>query len=242
MLHFLDQQGESLRRFATFLALSEYWQAQGKVYLTWQEWPSAYHDPAGPAVAEFAQSHERQLLCHMYAQWLLAGQIQETQSEARTRNLSLGLYLDLAVGVNPGGFDTWANQDLFALGIDIGAPPDDFSPLGQNWCLAPLLPQQLRAQGYRYFIQMLRQNCPIGGALRIDHVMGLFRLYWIPTGRQPGPGSLYPLSSRGNAENFGPGERQATDHSHWRGPGHCGPLYPGTTHRIPGAVHSPVLF
>ncbi len=191
---FLEKQGEDLRHFATFLALSERWQAQGKAYLTWQEWPAAYHDPTGPAVAAFAQSHERQLLCHMYAQWLLAGQLLETQAEARDRNLSLGLYLDLAVGVNPGGFDTWANQDLYARSIDIGAPPDDFSPLGQNWGLAPLLPQQLRAQGYRYFIQMLRQNCPSGGALRIDHVMGLFRLYWIPKGASAAQGAYvrYP--------------------------------------------------
>ncbi len=145
-------------------------------------------------MAEFAGSHERQLLLHAYAQWLLAGQLQETQVEARTQNLSLGLYLDLAVGVNPGGFDTWANQDLFALSIDIGAPPDEFSPLGQNWGLAPLLPQQLRGQGYRYFIQMLRHNCPPEGALRIDHVMGLFRLYWIPRGASPAQGAYirYP--------------------------------------------------
>lgn len=191
---FLDQQGEDLRRFATFLALSEYWQAQGKAYLTWQEWPAAYQDPAGSAVTEFARNHERQLWCHLYAQWLLSRQLQETQAEAGKRNLSLGLYLDLAVGVNPGGFDTWANQDQFALTIDIGAPPDDFSPLGQNWGLAPLVPHQLRVRGYRYFINMLRQNCPVGGALRIDHVMGFFRLYWIPRGASPAQGAYvrYP--------------------------------------------------
>jgi 4-alpha-glucanotransferase len=191
---FLERRGESLRHFATFLALSEYWQTQEKDYRTWQEWPAAYHDPTGPTVAEFARCHERQLLLHAYAQWLLAGQLQETQAEARTRNLSLGLYFDLAVGVNPGGFDTWENQELFALGLDIGAPPDDFSPLGQNWGLAPLSPQQLRAQGYDYFIKLLRQNCPAGGALRIDHVMGLFRLYWIPRGASPAQGAYirYP--------------------------------------------------
>jgi 4-alpha-glucanotransferase len=191
---FLERQGEGLRRFAIFLALSEHWQAQDKPYLTWQDWPAAYHDPASPAVAEFVQTHERQILCHLYAQWLMNCQLQETQALAQKRNLSLGLYLDLAVGVNPGGFDTWAHQDLFALGLDIGAPPDDFSPLGQNWCLSPLLPQQLRVQGYRYFIQMLRQNCPSRGAIRIDHVMGLFRLYWIPRGASPAQGAYvrYP--------------------------------------------------
>jgi 4-alpha-glucanotransferase len=191
---FCDRQGEDLQRFAAFLALSEHWQAEGKAYLTWQEWPSSYQDPNGRAVAEFAQGHERQLWRHKYAQWLLSQQLQATQAKARNQSLSLGLYLDLAVGVNPGGFDTWANQDLFALDIDIGAPPDDFSPLGQNWCLAPLLPERLRDRGYRYFIQMLVQNCPVGGALRIDHVMGLFRLFWIPRGASPAQGAYvrYP--------------------------------------------------
>jgi 4-alpha-glucanotransferase len=191
---FLDEHGKSLRQFATFLALAEFWQAQGRNYHSWQEWPADYHDPAGPAVAKFARGHDRQLLFHMYVQWLFSRQIQETQAEARERNLSLGLYLDLAVGVDPGGFDSWANQGLFAATVDIGAPPDTFSPLGQNWGLAPLLPQRLRDQKYRYFIQMLRQNSPMGGALRMDHVMGLFRLFWIPQGASPAQGAYvrYP--------------------------------------------------
>jgi 4-alpha-glucanotransferase len=191
---YVNQEGEVLRKFATFLALSEYWPAQGKNYHSWHEWPANYQDPTDPAVAEFARQHERQLWCHMYAQWLLSGQLRETQAEARARKMSLGLYLDLAVGINPAGFDTWANQDLFAMTVNIGAPPDDFSPLGQNWGLAPLQPRQLRDQGFRYFIHMLRQNCPVGGALRIDHVMGLFRLFWIPQGARPAQGAYvrYP--------------------------------------------------
>jgi 4-alpha-glucanotransferase len=193
---FLGQQGEGLPRFAAFLALSEHWQSRGENYLTWQAWPLAFQDPAGPAVAEFARTHERQLLVHLYAQWLISKQLRETQAEAGRQGLSLGLYLDLAVGVNPGGFDTWANQDQFALTIDIGAPPDDFSPLGQNWGLAPLVPHQLRGQGYRYLIDLLRHNCPAGGALRLDHVMGLFRLYWIPRGVSPAHGAYvrYPAA------------------------------------------------
>jgi 4-alpha-glucanotransferase len=187
-------QDKVLRKFATFLALSEYLHAQGEIFHDWQQWPANFQDPADPAVAEFARQHERQLLCHMYAQWLLSGQLQETQAQARNKKMMLGLYLDLAVGINPGGFDTWANQDLFALTVNIGAPPDDFSPLGQNWGLAPLQPRQLRDQGFRYFSHVLRQNCPVGGALRIDHVMGLFRLFWIPRGASPAQGAYvrYP--------------------------------------------------
>jgi 4-alpha-glucanotransferase len=191
---YVQQEGQVLHKFATFLALSEYWLTQGRQYHDWQQWPAEYRESAGAAVAEFAQDHERQLLCHKYAQWLLAGQLRETQAEARKRQMVLGLYLDLAVGVNPGGFDTWMNQDLFALTVNIGAPPDDFSPLGQNWGLAPLQPQQLQNQAYRYFIQVLRQNSPVGGALRIDHVMGLFRLFWIPRGASAAQGAYvrYP--------------------------------------------------
>ncbi|WP_449244884.1 4-alpha-glucanotransferase [Desulfobacca acetoxidans] len=185
---FLACEGEPLQRFATFLALSESWRTAGCSYATWQEWPSVYHNPQGPAVAEFACTHQRQILLYAYAQWLLAGQLQDTSMAAAAWNLPLGLYFDLAVGVNPGGFDTWAEPGLFALDADIGAPPDEFSPLGQNWGLAPLLPEHLRESRYRYFIRMVRHNCPPVGALRLDHVMGLFRLYWIPKGLSPAEG------------------------------------------------------
>lgn len=191
---FLAQQGQLLQDFATFLALSDHWRQQGHPYLNWQDWPAAYHDPAGPAVAAFQQEQRRQILTHAYAQWLLAEQLAATQQQAQAQKLALGLYLDLAVGVNPGGFDTWRHQGLFAQGVDIGAPPDDFSPLGQNWRLLPLAPQALRAQGYGYFRDILRHNCPSGGLLRIDHVMGLFRLYWIPQGASAAQGAYvhYP--------------------------------------------------
>lgn len=193
---FLAQRGKLLEDFSTFLALADYWQEQQRPGPNWQDWPAAYHDPDGPAVKAFQHNRRMQVLCHSYAQWLLAGQMHRTQQQARQEGLALGLYLDLAVGVNPGGFDAWRQQHIFASTVDIGAPPDDFSPLGQNWHLAPLSPLALRDQGYRYVIDVLRQNCLNNGALRIDHVMGLFRLYWIPQGASAAQGAYvrYPAA------------------------------------------------
>ncbi|MGQ9921849.1 MAG: 4-alpha-glucanotransferase [Desulfobacca sp.] len=193
---FLNQQGQLLQDFATFLALAEFCQEQQPSAVNWQDWPGIYHDPASPAVAAFQQERRHHILRHVYAQWLLAGQLAQTQRQAQAQGLAPGLYLDLAVGVNPGGFDTWRHQDLFAHAATIGAPPDDFSPLGQNWHLVPLAPQALRNQGYRYLIQVLQHNCLPGGALRIDHVMGFFRLYWIPQGATAAQGAYvrYPAT------------------------------------------------
>jgi 4-alpha-glucanotransferase len=104
--------------------------------------------------------------------------------EAEGQGLLFSLYEDLALGSSPGGFDTWAHQELFARGPAIGAPPDAFNPRGQNWGLPPLIPERLRASGYQLFIDTLRANTPPGGMLRMDHVMGLFRLLWIPSGAE----------------------------------------------------------
>jgi len=191
---FLRKQGEPLWSFATFLALADHWRQRGHTYRQWQDWPAAYHEPHSPAVRTFQEEHQREIFEHAYTQWLLQTQLAATQRLAQQQGLAVGLYLDLAVGVNPGGFDTWRHQELFAREVDIGAPPDDFSPLGQNWHLVPLVPQAWRAQGYRYFFDVLRHNCLPGGALRLDHVMGLFRLYWIPRGADAAQGAYvrYP--------------------------------------------------
>lgn len=193
---FLEQEGDLLWQFGTFLALDAHWSDQGRKYLTWQQWPQAYHLPQGPAVAAFAREKREEITQHCFAQWLARRQLTQTTTYARQQGLPLGLYLDLAVGVNPGGFDTWANQGLFALEVDVGAPPDEFSPKGQNWHLPPLLPSRLRTSRYQYFIRLLRHNCPPEGALRLDHVMGLFRLFWIPKGMEPAAGAYvrYPAA------------------------------------------------
>ncbi len=193
---FVARQGALLEDFALFLALAHTWREQGYAWVQWQDWPAAYHDPTGPAVQDFRRRHQQQVMTEAYGQWLLAEQLAGVQAQAHQEGLALGLYLDLAVGVNPGGFDTWRHRQLFAQEVDIGAPPDDFSPLGQNWHLMPLSPRALRRQQYRYFIDVLRHNCLPGGALRIDHVMGFFRLYWIPRGASAAQGAYvrYPAA------------------------------------------------
>ena len=116
--------------------------------------------------------------------------------EAQKQGLPFTLYEDLALGSSPGGFDTWAHQDLFALDAALGAPPDAFNPQGQNWGLPPLIPERLRASGYQLFIDTLRANTPPGGMLRMDHVMGLFRLLWIPPGAEAGQGAYVRYPAR----------------------------------------------
>jgi 4-alpha-glucanotransferase len=186
---FVAARGMDLERFGQFNALADFLQ-EGD----WRRWPEAYQNPEAPAVAEFAREHREEVRLFHYGQWLAVTQLDQVSQVARDQGLPFTLYEDLALGVNPGGFDTWAHGDLFARGVAIGAPPDGFNPLGQNWGLPPLIPERLRASGYRMFIDTLRANLPVGGMLRMDHAMGLFRLLWIPRGAHAGQGAYvhYP--------------------------------------------------
>jgi 4-alpha-glucanotransferase len=186
---FAAARGELLDRFGQFAALAEHCQ-QGD----WRRWPEPYRDPHGPAVAGFARDHASATGVFRYGQWLAATQLGQVCQEAQRQGLPFTLYEDLAIGASPGGFDTWAHQDLFAQGPAVGAPPDAFNPKGQNWGLPPLIPERLRASGYRFFIDTLRANTPPGGMIRLDHVMGLFRLLWIPQGAAADQGAyvVYP--------------------------------------------------
>ncbi|TVR82262.1 MAG: 4-alpha-glucanotransferase [Rhodospirillales bacterium] len=175
---FRDAEGpERLRRFAIFQALSE--QFDG---LPWQEWPEAYRDPRSSAVAAFAKAHRERVAFFEYLQWQADSQLAAVQERARAAGLAVGLYRDLAVGVDPGGADAWSDQDVVVGDVHVGAPPDPFNMLGQDWGLPPLNPRTLAEQAYEPFIAMVRANMRHAGALRIDHVMGLLHLYWIPAG------------------------------------------------------------
>jgi len=184
---FVTQAGESLRKFSLFQALAD---VQGRS--NWHRWPEALHGPDTPEVAAFALEHARDLRFHQYVQWLAAQQRQAVWEEARRAVLPFSLYQDLALGASPGGFETWGYPDLFARGAAMGAPPDAFNPRGQNWGLPPLIPRNLEESGYHLFIDTLRANLPPGGILRMDHVMGLFRLFWIPQGHGIGAYVRYP--------------------------------------------------
>ena len=145
-------------------------------------------------MAGFVREHRTETRLYQYAQWLAADQLQQVSEAAHRCGLPFTLYQDLALGADAGGFDTWAYPDLFAKDVAIGAPPDAFSPKGQNWGIPPIIPEALRESGYQLFIDTIRANGPAGGMLRLDHVMGLFRLLWIPAGMAAAQGAYvyYP--------------------------------------------------
>ncbi len=187
---FVEQGGEALVRWAIFCCLQAHFHAETPEVNGWQDWPAAYRDPASPVVAAFAAQHADDIRFHQYLEW--QGRLQLGKAG---RALPVGLYGDLAVGVERGGADVWMDQRLYALGASVGAPPDDIGPQGQDWGLPPWLPERLRGEAYAPFIRMLRANMAFCGALRIDHVMGLFRLFWVPPGHQAEQGLYvrYPI-------------------------------------------------
>ena len=166
---FCREQGDNLQRFATFCALAEHHNSG------WHSWPQRFRHPANPEVTRFANEQKNRVEFHMWLQWLLDRQLSRSSKH-------LALMQDLPIGVDPNGADAWAWQDTFAKGMAVGAPPDEFNTQGQNWGLPPFLPHKLRAAGYEPFAQTIRAAFRNGGGLRIDHVMGLFRLFWIPQG------------------------------------------------------------
>ncbi|MFW5468699.1 4-alpha-glucanotransferase [Knoellia sp. CPCC 206435] len=180
---FREREGDGLTTFATWCALAE------RHGLPWSQWPSEYHDPTGPAVAEFTRSEQDLVRFHMWLQWLLDRQLGEVQREARAAGMSLGVIHDLAVGVSPRGADSWGLADALALGVTVGAPPDQFNQLGQNWSQPPWHPERLAELGYAPFRDMVRTVLRDSGGVRVDHVIGLFRLWWIPQGLTPADGT-----------------------------------------------------
>ena len=195
---FVQSQGEGLRLHALFEALQAHFVAADPAVWGWPAWPEAWRDPEAPAVQQFAQAHAEQLQYHCWLQWLAESQLQAAQAHAKALGMGLGLYRDLAVGVNEGGADTWRQRSAYALGMYVGAPPDPLNALGQNWGLPPLNPLRLRPLRFAPFIDTLRANMRHAGALRLDHVMGLMRLFWLPpqdVGGGAGTYAAYPLDA-----------------------------------------------
>ena len=180
---FVEERGEALRRHALFEALQAHFHLIDPSIWGWPVWPEAYRDPASPAVVAFAAEHADRVLYHLYLQWVAVEQLVRVNSRCKALGLGIGLFLDLAVSVDRGGSDVWGEPSAFGAGASVGAPPDEFNPNGQSWGLPPLRPDHLRTSGYRIFIETLRANMRGAGALRVDHVMGLMRLFWVPQGR-----------------------------------------------------------
>jgi 4-alpha-glucanotransferase len=166
-------RGRILDGYTSFCALAEIHQ------LPWQNWPAGIGRPEGPAVAEFAASPQgrKRKRYHAWLQWLCEAQLADASGVA-----GAGIVCDLAVGVDGGGADAWMWQDTFALEMRVGAPPDEFNTKGQDWGLPPWDPWKLRAASYEPYIETLREVLRPARGVRIDHVMGLFRLYWVPLG------------------------------------------------------------
>ncbi|RPI37477.1 MAG: 4-alpha-glucanotransferase, partial [Nitrospiraceae bacterium] len=183
---YISAEGESLESFATFLVLRNFF-LKKNIY-TWQDWPEEYHDPSGHAVKKFKQQHQKEVLYYTYLQWLIDEQLMKISGHCKQNGMKIGLYYDLAVGSIAGGSDVWNYQEIFG-NADVGAPPDDFNPGGQNWGFPPVIPDNLKEHGYELFIETIRKNMKYGGALRIDHALGLFRLFWIPAGVSPREGA-----------------------------------------------------
>ncbi|MEK7437041.1 MAG: 4-alpha-glucanotransferase, partial [Pseudomonadota bacterium] len=185
----------ALRRHALFEALQEHFHREDAQIGGWPVWPAAYRDPAAPEVASYAEAHAERVEFYEYLQWQAELQLEAVGRRSMELGLGVGLYQDLAVSVDRGGAEAWANQDLYAIAASVGAPPDDFNLHGQDWGLPPLAPERLRAAAYAPFIATLRANMRHAGALRIDHVMALARLYWVPQGAAPRDGAYvhYPF-------------------------------------------------
>lgn len=180
---FRDREGRALDDFATWCALAE------KYGDDWHSWPGALQHPDASGVAAFVEKHSDAVDFHRWLQWQLDEQLAGAQSQAIRAGMALGIMHDLAVGVHPNGADAWALQDVMALGVTAGAPPDEFNQLGQDWSQPPWRPDRLDEHEYRPFRALIRAVLRHAGGVRIDHIIGLFRLWWIPRGASPTEGT-----------------------------------------------------
>ncbi|GGL31520.1 4-alpha-glucanotransferase [Phycicoccus endophyticus] len=180
---YCTREGEGLARFATWCALAD---VHGLPFTTW---PAQLQDPDGPAVGAFREQHADDVDFHRWMQWLLEEQLAGVQREARAAGMALGVVHDLAVGVHPVGADAWGLGGVLAHHVTVGAPPDQFNQLGQNWSQPPWRPDRLAEVGYAPFRDMVRTVLRDSGGIRVDHILGLFRLWWIPEGGSPAEGT-----------------------------------------------------
>lgn len=170
------ERGGSLERWAAFVVLTE------RMGAGWQRWPEEYRDPHRPAVARASADHADRVAFHAWIQWCFDRQLADA-------SVPLFRVADMPVGVDPGGFDAWDWQASLAMAASVGAPPDRFNAAGQVWGLPPFIPHRLRLAAYRPFIETIHAQLRHAGGLRIDHVLGLFRLWWVPSGEDPSRGA-----------------------------------------------------
>lgn len=189
------EQGTTLVDFATFVALEAHFGGPAG-RSSWQDWPAAYRTPHSAEVRAFRQGNGAAIGLHSYLQFELDRQLAAAARRGRDAGLAAGIYQDLAVGTDGRGSDPWAFPGLFAAGASVGAPPDDYSASGQDWGFPPVDPRALAHGAYAYWIRLLRAAFAHSGALRIDHAMGLSRLFWVPRGRPASEGCYVRYPAR----------------------------------------------
>jgi 4-alpha-glucanotransferase len=180
---FCDREGQGLVDFATWCALAQ------KHGLPWGQWPAELQDPRSRAVEEVRDQSRDEVAFYRWLQWIVDEQLAAVQRQAREAGMSLGVIHDLAVGVHPQGADAWGQADALALRVTVGAPPDQYNQNGQDWSQPPWRPDRLEELAYAPYRDMLRTALSHAGGIRVDHVMGLFRLWWVPKGRLASEGT-----------------------------------------------------
>jgi 4-alpha-glucanotransferase len=177
---FIADEGRPLRDYAVYCTLYEEMRQRHPESWLWTDWPEEYRDPRSEAVRGFAERHAPRVRFFQFLQWQLSVQAAAAQAYAKSKGMQIGLYQDLALATDRYGCDLWSNGPFYSTGCRVGAPPDDLAPHGQDWGFPPPNRDAHRADGYRLFAQSIRRAAQAGGALRIDHVMRFFRLFWIP--------------------------------------------------------------
>jgi len=180
---YLSGQGPRLKQYATWCVLTE---THGH---NWKRWPTPFQNPDSPEVEAFAKENADEVMFYMWLQWICAIQAHRAQAAATGTGMKIGVMGDLAVGVDREGEETWATPNLFAEGVTVGAPPDAYNQAGQDWRQPPWRPDQLQASSYAPFRAMISSILSSTGALRVDHIIGLFRLWWIPGSMTPAAGA-----------------------------------------------------
>jgi 4-alpha-glucanotransferase len=177
---FRSAGGQALEVFCLHQALSD------RFGPFWNTWPEALQSPDSPEVAALVPELRDAITFHAWLQWRADRELSQANARARAAGMGMGLYLDLAVGTHPHGAETWEDRDSFAFGASLGAPPDAFSADGQSWGLAPFNPRALVARGFRPLAETLRCQMALSGAVRIDHILGFDRAFWVPETGAPG--------------------------------------------------------
>lgn len=192
---FLKQGGDALTRSSLFQVLRNHFSKTDPTLDAWQRWPKPFQSPASTESIQFARDHQEEIEFFNWLQWIADQQLRDASAAAAASGMEIGLYRDLAVGCDRTGCETWSRPSDFLECTQVGAPPDILNPSGQNWGLPPFNPVALKMQAYKPFVDLVRANMRHAGGLRIDHVMGLQRLYCIPEGSPPADGAFisYPI-------------------------------------------------